>query len=155
MGQPSKHAAAKAASKSPAPGEALDPAAQVEFSGPLHVAYRRHQGEWLATALEFDLVGYGPDRKAALRMLAGLVDDHVRGLAEMMRDGADVRFFNPSGVDEWNAPDLEHFTLRCSVPAARAADGARGRERVHAFVRLGGALRAPSDMSVELLPAYR
>lgn len=88
----------------------------VSLEGKTTIAYRQVDGEWYATALEFDIMGYG-DTKAKARMLLNeLLEVYLHDVAQLLAEGKRVKFFNPSDDDEWNAAeDIEtcriQFTL--------------------------------------------
>ncbi|MBI4560326.1 MAG: hypothetical protein HY706_22285 [Candidatus Hydrogenedentes bacterium] len=77
-------------------------------SGAITIAYRRSAGNWLCTALQFDIVGVGPTRAAAFREMCELLTDYFD---EILSSTGPVRFFNPSEAKEWNVRDQEQYTL--------------------------------------------
>jgi hypothetical protein len=86
-----------------------------KLEGPVTVAFSQLADEWYATALEFDLVGTGASREAALRQLKAVVKTHFETL---LTTPGKVRFFNPSDADEWNIEDKEYFTMTITIARA-------------------------------------
>lgn len=95
----------------------------VNIGGPVTVAYRRFKGYYTCTALQFDLVGTGKTREAAFAQLRQLVEEYLISIVELLNEGEQVRFFNPSDADEWNCGDLRAFQINVELqdgPTAQA-----------------------------------
>ncbi len=75
---------------------------RIVLQGDVTVAYRKEGSEWFATALEFDLLGYGRTRKAAFKLLQELIAEYMLEVAHLVSEGKRVAFFNPSETAEWN-----------------------------------------------------
>lgn len=82
--------------------------------GTVTVAYKKHGREWHATALQFDLVGTGRTREAALREPQELFESYLSAVLETK---GRVRFYNPSDAQDWDAKDKEYFRVVCIVLA--------------------------------------
>ena len=93
----------------------------IVLRGPVNVACHRHHKEWFATALEFDLVGYGNDKKAAIKMLQELVSEYLHEVASLLRDGKQVKFFNPSEPDQWNQDSVDLYNVTFTLPSPKVA----------------------------------
>jgi hypothetical protein len=104
---------------------------------PVTITYRREGGEWMARALEFDLIGIGATRTAAFQELRKIVDYY---LAEFVESRKKTRFLNPSEDAEWSRRDKEQYRVvvalraagrRPSLPATvTAADLRKHRSRI-------------------------
>lgn len=77
-------------------------------NGPITVAFRQDEGEWLATALQFDLVGTGKTKDTAFAQLKELVNDYLTFILSVK---GEVAFFNPSPREEWEAPEQEQYII--------------------------------------------
>ena len=84
----------------------------ITMEGPVTVAHREVEGEWHATALEFDILGTGATRDAAFNELRGLVNDY---LCEIINTPGRVRLENPAEGREWAVPDKEFYHLVAAV----------------------------------------
>ena len=80
----------------------------VTLKGQVTVTYREEGAEVYATALQFDLVGIGKTRKAALKELQEIFSEYAE---EVLNTRGKVRFFNPSDPEEWENPDKEFFNV--------------------------------------------
>lgn len=78
----------------------------ITLQGLVTVAYHQEGGEWIATALEFDLVGTGKTRDGAFNQLRELVSDYL--LAYITSAGR-TQFKNPADGQEWMVPDKERY----------------------------------------------
>ena len=85
------------------------------LDGTIAVAYKKQGREWRATALQFDLVGTGSTRQAALRELQQVFETYLSAVLETK---GRVRFYNPSDPADWENKDKEHFRVMCIVSAA-------------------------------------
>jgi len=74
------------------------------LKGPITVAYKKENGKWICTALEFDLCGVGDTREEAFELMRGCVNLYLK---EIMDTEGRVQFFNPSEREEWAVPDKE------------------------------------------------
>ena len=78
------------------------------MSGPVTVAYRRTGGEWICTALQFDIVGTGATRDEAFDELRALFQTYLR---EVVDTEGPVKFFNPSDAEEWQRKDKGEYRV--------------------------------------------
>ena len=81
------------------------------------MTYRRERGEWMCTALEFDIVGTGKTKQEAFDELRALVETY---LLEVMDTDAPVEFYNPADAEEWECKDRKSY--RVAVIMARAKE---------------------------------
>jgi predicted RNase H-like HicB family nuclease len=114
----------------------------VVVGGPVTVGYYEEDGEWRAIACEFNLVGTGDSREAALAQLKQLVGDYVESC---VKEGTD-EFLNPYEPEDWQrtCTAREHYlvslifawrshhrtTLRAQVKPERLADLSRYKDRL-------------------------
>ena len=82
---------------------------------PVTVSYRRESGEWMARALQFDLIGIGATRAEAFQELRKIVDYY---LAEFIESTKKTRFLNPSEDAEWSIRDKEQYRIVVALKAA-------------------------------------
>jgi len=80
----------------------------ITLQGPVTAAFRREGKQWLCTVLEFDLLGMGHSRDAALEEMKDLVACY---LEEVLRTPGKVRFFNPADEQDWNTDDKLSFDI--------------------------------------------
>lgn len=124
----------------------------ITLRGPIRVVFRQDEDEWRATALEFDIAGFGDDKKSAFTMLQELLQEYLFAVAHLLHDGKEVEFFNPSGSDEWNgANSVEEFNIEFTVriPPGELSDriSYRGLGQLVAFIN------SLEDLDVRLVPA--
>lgn len=90
--------------------------------GPINIAYFKENKEWWAVALEFDILGSGKTRQAALSQLKELVNFYF---LHTLKSEGNVSFYNPSDRELWDLPDKEKFDiLVCLQIEDQAAWGA-------------------------------
>lgn len=94
-------------------------------NGPLTVSYRQVDGEWRATALQFDLVGTGKTKQGAFEQLRELVNDYLTFILSVK---GEVAFYNPASREEWEVADQEKFDVLV-VMARVKSTSAIARER--------------------------
>ena len=128
------------------------PAETVILNTPVRVVYHKDGNDWYATALEFDIIGYGKDKRQALQMLQELLRDYFYAIGQLLSEGNEVAFFNPSGVEEWNRSDslqVFHvsFSLRDGLPRVKTPIPYRSLGKL--FKRT----ESLDDFGVRLLPA--
>lgn len=120
--------------------------------GPVRVSFRKAGREWWATALEFDIAGYGRSRRAAFAMLQELMLDYLREIARLVHAGKPVKFFNPSREEEWNGADVEDYLIVCTVE--RGPDGvAMAGSDYRGLGRLIDFIDSLDELDVKLVPA--
>lgn len=120
--------------------------------GPVRVAYRKDGGTWWATALEFDIAGYGRSRRAAFTMLQELMLDYLREVALLVRQGERVKFFNPSREEEWNGAEVEDFVAVCTIHRGAPRDSEETSD-YKGLGRLIEFIESLDDLDVKLIPA--
>jgi len=128
------------------PPRAVRNAAVITLRGPVTAAYRRSQGLWYCTALQFDIVGVGKTRDEAFGEMRDLFSDYVK---EVLADSGPVRFFNPSEAQEWNVKKQETYSV--TVVMARPEEQPSGRASLSDV----GQLRPYRDaiQCIDLVPA--
>jgi hypothetical protein len=89
---------------------------EVLLQGGVSVSCHKEEGEWQATALEFDIIGYGPTKAKALKMLQELFSDYLHDVASILIQGKKVKFFNPSPSEKWEH-GFERFNVRLKLSA--------------------------------------
>ncbi len=88
----------------------------IALQGKTTIAYRQEEGEWYATALEFDIMGYGKTKAEARQLLHELMEIYLQDIAQLLSEGKRVKFFNPSEDDEWNAAtEIETCRIQLSL----------------------------------------
>ena len=81
----------------------------ITLKGPVTVTYRQDDdGDWIATALEFDIVGTGNTQDAAFNQLRELISDYL--LAYISSKGR-AQFYNPADGYEWENTNRKHYML--------------------------------------------
>lgn len=87
----------------------------VTLQGPVRVTYHKQNGEWVATACQFDLIGVGDTREEALAELQEVVSVYVN---EVLNARKPVQFFCPSDPEDWNRSSKEDYlvTFELTVP---------------------------------------
>ena len=106
---------------------------QMVIKWPISVVCRKMGARWGATALEFDIVGTGKTKEAALEGMRELFEDYLSSVVEELRAGNEVAFFNPSDAEDWNRDSIERYELLCRVTCAESA----GREQPESPGNLG------------------
>jgi predicted RNase H-like HicB family nuclease len=76
--------------------------------GMVSVSYREVEGEWHATALQFDLVGIGKTREKAFRQLRALVGTYLEAYAETK---GKAQLFNWAEEEDRNNPDQKTYRV--------------------------------------------
>ncbi len=89
------------------------------LKGDIRVSYRKSMGEWLATAVPFDIIGIGETKPKALKQMKELVEDYFSEVVGEILAGNKVQFFNPSEASEWNRKDSVLFVVRIEVQVPR------------------------------------
>lgn len=125
---------------------------RIALAGGVTVALHREDGAWYATALEFNITGYGDTRTKAIAMLRELIAAYMVDVATLLAEGKKVRFFHPSGEEVWNrAEDLRKFqvtfVIQSSAKAVEDRIDNRNLGKLIAFID------SLDDMGVELVPA--
>ena len=69
--------------------------------GPISISYRHEKDMHYCTALEFDIVGTGETRQAALNEMLELLSEYFIAVLGDMKSGNKVEFFCPSDASEW------------------------------------------------------
>ena len=93
----------------------------VTLQGKTTIAYRQTEGEWYATALEFDIMGYGKTKAEARHLLHELLEIYLQDIAQLLSEGKRVKFFNPSEDDEWNeASEIETCRIQLTLDSDSA-----------------------------------
>lgn len=122
-------------------------------SGPVTVAVRRFRDYYTCTALQFDIVGTGKTKGAALRQLQELVGEYLLAVIELVAQGKKIRFFNPSDAEEWNrAQELRDFKVSFALQTGNLADAPPADIRFDPNLRELARYK-DSIESVELVPA--
>jgi len=88
----------------------------ITIKGPVSVAYTKADGEWYATALQFDIMGAGRTRDEAFQDLQKCVEIFLHSVLET---SGNVAFFNPSEQEEWNNPDQEQYKIGVTTRIAK------------------------------------
>lgn len=118
----------------------------IRIKGPVTVAYRRRRCDYVAIALQFDLVGIGKTKTEALLQLQKILDIYVR---EALKEKGRIKFFNPSPAEEWELPEKDEFFLACVASSGRPPFAALVPVPISKLRRAGAPVR-----SVQLLPAW-
>ena len=93
----------------------------VTLKGPITVTYREEGADVYATALQFDLVGIGKTREAALNELQEIFSEYAE---EVLNTKGKARFYNPSDPEEWENPDKEFFSVTFVLSGKRGSSTA-------------------------------
>jgi uridylate kinase len=91
-------------------------AIRVVVGGRVTAAYRKEEGRWLCTALEFDILGIGETRQEAFAQMQELVNNY---LLDCLMSRGPVDFLNPSEAEEGKTRDKERYHV--AVILERAA----------------------------------
>ena len=88
------------------------------LGGPVTVGYYRRGGNWICTALDFDLVGIGLTQEKAFAELRDVVNTY---LEETLKADKATNFFNPSEPKEWDsATKKEEYRVIAVMAKARS-----------------------------------
>lgn len=94
----------------------------IALQGNLTVGYHREGREWFATALQFDIMGYGRTKAKAFQLMQELVSEYLQEMARLIAEGEKVRFFNPSSAEDWDRMvELEEYHVRLTMAFNQAA----------------------------------
>ena len=86
---------------------------------PINVTYRRYQKEWMCTALQFDLVGFGKTRQEAFQDMKSLVNEY---LLDALATEEKVRLYNPSDSREWKIKDQKKYRVLAIIAREKEKD---------------------------------
>lgn len=92
--------------------------------GPITVAFKKAGSYWIATALEFDIIGTGNSREEAFSQLRELVSLY---LLEVVRAPEQHNIFNPSDSELWELADKVKYNVLIMLSVTKLNETKSGR----------------------------